>query len=476
MTPRALKRLCTLENLASAENLLAASQRAMKGKRYRPDVQAWAMREEAEVLAMRDELLSGAWQPGPYHFFEIRDPKRRTIAAAPFRDRVLHHALCAVMSPLLERSFIPRSYSCQNGKGTHAARECCRVLTNKYRYVLRCDVSKFFHQIDHTILMDQLTARIRCPAVLEIISHIITSHHTTTEAPAPLFPGDDMMEAAARLRGVPIGNLTSQLWGNSYLDPLDHAVTEGQAHGAYLRYTDDFLIFADDKARLWELHAIVITQLEKLRLKLALPKSRLMDCAEGVPFCGFHFHPGLRPRILGATKRRFEARRYRLFQQGVRGAELTASVFFWYQFSREGNTTGLRRAYTQWPLDPRLKRRRSHTPGAAGCLVQQQRSRQSALLQPQSQHARQSQQQQRVSGGHGDAVSVAPRRPASKVCQMHGGEVPAEPEPRGHLTCAPAPRGSCPLRGKDAAGGVAGRFPQGTEGRPADGFREGGRP
>lgn len=83
MTPRALKRLCALENLASAENLLIASKRAMKGKRYRPDVQAWAMREEAEVLAMRDELLSGAWQPGPYHFFEIRDPKRRTIAAAP---------------------------------------------------------------------------------------------------------------------------------------------------------------------------------------------------------------------------------------------------------------------------------------------------------------------------------------------------------------------------------------------------------
>ncbi len=414
MTPRALKRMCTIENLASTENLLAASHRAMKGKRYRPDVQAWAMRAEAEVLTMREELLTGAWQPGPYHFFEIRDPKRRTIAAAPFRDRVLHQALCAVMAPLLERSFIPRSFSCQAGKGTTAARECCRALVNRHRYVLKCDVSKFFHQIDHAILMGQLTARIRCRGVVEIIRRVLASHHTTTEAHAHLFPGDDMIEAAVRARGVPIGNLTSQLWANAYLDALDHAITECHAHGAYLRYTDDFLIFGDDKPRLRELHAIVIAELEGLRLKLALPKSRLMDCAEGVPFCGFRFHPGQRPPILGATKRRFEARRYRLFREGVRGTELTASVFSWYQFSREGNTTGLRRAYTQWPLDPRLKRRRSHTPGPAGRFVQQQRSRQSACIQPQSQHTRQSQQQQRVSLCAGGPVSVAPRRPASE--------------------------------------------------------------
>ena len=330
-----------------------------------------------------------------------------------------------------------------------------------------------------------------------------------------------MMEAAARQRGLPIGNLTSQLWGNSYLDPLDHAITEGQAHGAYLRYTDDFLIFAGDKARLWELHAVVITELAKLRLKLALPKSQMMDCAEGVPFCGFVFHPGLQPRVLGTTKRRFEARRYRLFREGVRGAELTASVFSWYQFSREGNTTGLRRAYLRWPLDPRLKRRRSHTPGAAGCLFQQQRPRQSALLQPQSQHARQSQQQQqrvilrKASGSakrlrigdaaiaagspvcDGGAVSVAPRRPALTICQMHGGEVPAAPAPRPpcresgnfhakpfcgargtraiHLTCAPVPWAVATHQGQDAAGGVAGRCSTSIEGRPAEGLWEGGR-
>jgi retron-type reverse transcriptase len=94
-------------------------------------------------------------------FFEIHQPKRRWIAAAPFEDRVVHHALCRLMQPVLERRFIARSYSCQIGKGTMAARECCRELTNRHKYVLKCDVSKFFHQIDHEILLEKLSCGIR---------------------------------------------------------------------------------------------------------------------------------------------------------------------------------------------------------------------------------------------------------------------------------------------------------------------------
>jgi RNA-directed DNA polymerase len=358
MTPRYLKRLSTLENLAALPNLLAASQRAMKGKRRRPDVQAWAMREEAEVLALREELLGGNWRPGGYRMFTIFEPKRRVVAAAPFRDRVVHHALCEVMQPLLERSFIARSFSCQVGKGTTAARECCRKLVNQHLYVLKCDVSKFFHQIDHEILHAKLAERIRCEKVLEVIQRILGSHETGDTVPMNLFAGDDLITAGERKRGLPIGNLTSQLWGNFYLDGLDHRITEGEAHGAYLRYTDDFLLFGNDKARLWELWAVVKEELAELRLRLAEPKSRMLSCAEGVPFCGFRFLPGLGPRILGATKRRFEARRNRIFQAGMRGAELTKRIFAWYQFSREASTEGLRRAYSQWPLSSRLRRRR----------------------------------------------------------------------------------------------------------------------
>ena len=289
------------------------------------------------------------------------EPKRRRIAAAPYRDRVVHHALCNVLAPVLERRLIARSCSCQVGKGTMAARECCRRLTYRYRFVLKCDVSKFFPNIDHRILQEKLAEWVACPEVMKVIEQIIASFRTTDEAPVPLFAGDDLVEAVERPRGLPIGNLTSQLWGNFYLDALDHRLTETEGHGAYLRYTDDFLIFGDDKVRLWKLSEAVREELMRVRLKLAEPKSRLLATREGLPFCGFRFLPGLRPRVLGATKRRFEARRHAWHRRGADWATISGGVFAWYQFSREGNAEGLRRAYVLWPFDPRLRRRRRPT-------------------------------------------------------------------------------------------------------------------
>ena len=312
MNARQTAARCTLEEIASVANLFHAASLARRGKRRRPDVETWWLRRETELLALREELLSGAYQPGPYHFFEIFEPKRRMIAAAPFRDRVIHHALCARLAPVLERRFIARSYSCQLGKGTTAARECCRQLTNRHAYVLKCDVRKFFPSIDQALLLEKLTPLLRCAGARGLVRKILTSHRTRPEVAAPLFAGDDLVEVAGRARGLPIGNLTSQLWGNFYLDDLDHWLTETQRHGAYLRYTDDFLLCDDDKERLWELRAGIVAQLARLRLKLAEPKSRLLATREGVPFCGFRFLPGRRPRLLGATKRRFEQRRYRL--------------------------------------------------------------------------------------------------------------------------------------------------------------------
>jgi hypothetical protein len=145
-----------------------------------------------------------------------------------------------------------------------------------------------------------------------------------------------------------------------YLDGLDHRITEVEQHGDYLRYTDDFLLFGDDKARLWDLRAAIVEQLASLRLRLAEPKSRLLATREGVPFCGFRFQQGLRPRVLGATKRRFEQRRSFWFKRRDFG-RLGATIFAWYQFSREGNSEGLRRAYVRHPLDARLKRRQRRT-------------------------------------------------------------------------------------------------------------------
>jgi hypothetical protein len=198
-------------------------------------------------------------------------------------------------------------------------------------------VAKFFPSIDHAVLLEKLKGMIRCRGVLDLCALIVASHRTPDRE---------------RPCGLPIGNLTSQLWGNFYLDALDHTLTESERHGAYLRYTDDFLLFGDDNARLRALEERIREELAAIRLRLAEPKSRMLACREGVPFCGFRFLPGKQPRVLGPTKRRFERRRATLFKTGAPPAEITRGVFAWYQFSREANSEGLRRAYSQWSLDP----------------------------------------------------------------------------------------------------------------------------
>ena len=133
MNRRQLSQRCRIEAVASLDNLFLAAEKARRGKSRRPDVEAWWMNRECELVALREELLGGSYQPGAYHFFELFRPKRRMVAAAPFRDRVVHHALCNLMAPLLERRFLARSFSCQLGKGTTAARECCRSNSSRSR-------------------------------------------------------------------------------------------------------------------------------------------------------------------------------------------------------------------------------------------------------------------------------------------------------------------------------------------------------
>jgi len=185
--------------------------------------------------------------------------------------------------------------------GPIRTRECVRKLVNRHRYVLKCDIRKFFERIDHGILLARLDRAVRCPGVRRMMRLIVESHATPDRE---------------RPCGLPLGNLTSQIWANFFLDPLDHWVTETMRHGAYARYTDDFLLFGDDKAVLGRLRMGIAAHLAESRLAFAAGKTRVMATREGVPFCVFVFFPGLRPRVLGATKRRFEARRRRLARQG----------------------------------------------------------------------------------------------------------------------------------------------------------------
>ena len=236
------------------ENLYLAFRKARKGKRDRPEVAAFEFDLEANLFQLQEELATQTYTPGPYRNFYMRERKLRLISAAPFRDRVVHHALCRVLDPIWERRFIHDTYACRPGKGTHRALDRCQHFARRYPYVLQCDVHQFFPAIDLTILRGKLARLIATTTCCWLIDRILDGGAGVL---APMyemewFPGDDLL-APLRPRGLPIGNLTSQTWANVYLDSLDQFVKRELKCRAYLRYCDDFLLFPTTRT---QLHAL----------------------------------------------------------------------------------------------------------------------------------------------------------------------------------------------------------------------------
>jgi retron-type reverse transcriptase len=283
------------EKLTSWENLQQAYKKAAAGKRGRPSVAAFEHRLEENILCLQEELLAQTYQPGKYDSFYIHEPKRRLISAAPFRDRVVHHALCNVIEPVFERSFIADSYANRVGKGTHRALNRCQYFLRRFRYVIPCDIRQFFPSIDYTILYHQLRRKISHPGVLWLAGLILKSGEgVLSEAYDMVYFADDDLFALCRPRGLPIGNLTSQFWANVYLNSFDHFVKRELRCCGYLRYVDDFLLFANDKAILWKYKTAIEQRLACLRLTIH-PGAHPRPCCEGVSFLGF---------IIFADKRR----------------------------------------------------------------------------------------------------------------------------------------------------------------------------
>ena len=211
--------------LCSWENLLLAYRKAAKGKRGLENVAACEYPLEENLLALQSQLLAQTYQPGDYSSFYIHEPKRRLISAAPFRDRVVHHALCNLIEPIFERSFIGESYANRHGKGTHRALDRVQEYTRKYHYVLQCDIQQFFPSIDHAILRKIVATKVDDPRVLWLIDQILASGaNILSDQYKMVYFRDDDLFAVNRPRGLPIGNLTSQFWANCYLNPFDHFV------------------------------------------------------------------------------------------------------------------------------------------------------------------------------------------------------------------------------------------------------------
>jgi retron-type reverse transcriptase len=336
------------DRICSFENLYEAWRKARQGKRYREQAAAFERNQEEELLTLQEELQYRQYLPGDYHSFLIHDPKQRLISAAPFRDRVVHHALCRVIEPIWECRFIHDTYANRVSKGTHRALDRATQFSRKYRFVLQCDVRQFFPSIDHTILRRELARLIKDEAVLWLCDRILASGKGVLSEAYEMtyFPGDDLL-AAARPRGLPIGNLTSQFWANVYLNGFDHFVKRTLKCPAYLRYVDDFLLFANDPQTLLRWREAIIQRMAGLRLTLHENRAQVFPVATGIPFLGFRLFPDHR-RVKRRKVVHFRRKLRRLVEdyqnRTISLAQLEASVQGWINHVRYGDTWALRKA------------------------------------------------------------------------------------------------------------------------------------
>ncbi len=328
-------------------NLWQAFGKASKGRRSHPSVAAFEYKLESELIQLRDELQNETYQPGGYRSFTVHEPKRRKISAAPFRDRVVHHALMNVVGPMLERKFIHDSYANQVGKGVHKALDRCTYFMRRYSYVMPCDVKQFFPSIDHEILKSILSKTIQDPSAMKLIENIIASGEgvLNDEYNMIYFTGDDLF-SINRPRGLPIGNLTSQFWANVYLNELDQFVKQKLKARAYIRYVDDFVLFSNNKTELVEWRNAVIDFLASLRLTLHEGSAHSRPVWKGFTFLGFIVFP--EHRRLKPPKGYAFRRRWRHFYAVHRDGnmpieELRVRAVAWANHARYGDTWNLRR-------------------------------------------------------------------------------------------------------------------------------------
>ncbi len=271
----------TYNNITSLENLLEAWKEFVQGKRARKDVQEFERDLMTNIIALHSELAAKTYSHSAYQHFKIADPKPRDIHKASVKDRLLHHALHRKLSPFFAKIFISDSHSCQDGKGTHRALRRLRkfigiVSENNTRtvWVLKCDIKKFFANIDHAILLDIFAQYVPDQDILNLMSVIVRSFHSSVTGV-----------------GLPLGNLTSQLLVNIYMNEFDQFMKYRLKAKYYLRYADDFAVLSTDKAHL-EIILPVMQEFLGIKLKLAMHPNKIsiQTVASGVDFLGWvHF-------------------------------------------------------------------------------------------------------------------------------------------------------------------------------------------
>ena len=303
-----IKLVHTYNDIISLENLCQAWQEFIIGKKKKTDVIKFSRNLMDSIVELHYSLVNKTYRHGGYESFYINDPKRRHIHKATVRDRLLHHAVYRILYPFFDRIFIADSYSCRNDKGTHKAVNCFRALAFKTSknytatcWVLKCDIKKFFASIDHEILLNILGERIPDKDIIWLLENIVESFKTLSVASNGNHPYPSLER---RGYGLPLGNLTSQLFANVYMNKFDQWVKHKLKAKHYIRYADDFVFLSPDKS--W-LESIIprVQEFLQTNLKLLLHPDKLFlsTIASGVDFLGWVNFPDHR-LLRNKTKQR----------------------------------------------------------------------------------------------------------------------------------------------------------------------------
>lgn len=288
----------TYEHIISVDNLLGAWREFIKGKRNKADVQEYSQLLMHNIERLHGALKSRTYVHGGYEAFKVSDPKPRDIHKAHVQDRLLHHALYRQLYPFFDRTFIADSYSCREKKGTHKAmnqfRKYAAQVSKNHTctcWVLKCDIRKFFASVDHTVLKSILADHIKDNDILWLLGRVIDSFHSGVEG-----------------RGLPLGNLTSQLLVNIYMNELDQYVKHTLRVKYYIRYADDFVVLSRDRTELDEIYRRIDMFLhQRLTLELHPDKCSIKTFASGVDFLGWVHFPTHRVLRTNTKRRMFKA-------------------------------------------------------------------------------------------------------------------------------------------------------------------------
>jgi RNA-directed DNA polymerase len=297
------------EKMISLENLFQAWADFKSDKRNKKDVRRFEWKLEQNIFRLHRELRGRTYTHGAYSSFYIQDPKQRHIHKAKVRDRILHHAIFSALNPIFEPTFIPDSFSCRIGKGTHGGvltlGKMIRKESKNYSrpcFILKCDIKKFFDSVDHEILLRIMNKRVTDPDVRHLLKEIVGSFSSKRF---------DIFKA----RGVPIGNLTSQLFANVYMNEFDQFVKHRLKIKHYARYTDDFVIVSHDKEFLSNILEDISRFLEEnLALELHPKKVIIRKYRQGVDFLGYVTMPHYRLLRTKTKKRIFKKLKVRIFE------------------------------------------------------------------------------------------------------------------------------------------------------------------